>query len=57
MRWPTTIQLWAPSLILYYPLGTLALYRALWEVGPRPFRWDKTTHGIHLPKVATTPLR
>lgn len=51
------LALWAPSLMLYYPLGTLALYRALWEVGPHPFRWDKTTHGIHLPKVAAAPLR
>jgi cellulose synthase/poly-beta-1,6-N-acetylglucosamine synthase-like glycosyltransferase len=43
------LALWAPTLMLYFPLATLASYRALWEVVHRPFRWDKTTHGIHLP--------
>lgn len=47
---------WAPTLMFYFPLATLASYRALWEVGRRPFRWDKTRHGIHLPgDVAPAP--
>jgi len=43
------LAVWAPTLILYFPLATLALYRALWEVVRHPYRWDKTTHGIDLP--------
>ena len=37
--------LWVPTLHLYFPLGVLAGYKALWEVLRRPFYWDKTTHG------------
>lgn len=40
------LAIWAPSLMLYFPLATLAVYRALWELGRSPFLWDKTTHGI-----------
>ncbi|HVG48160.1 MAG TPA: glycosyltransferase family 2 protein [Rubellimicrobium sp.] len=51
---------WAPTLILYFPLATLALGRAMWEVVRHPYRWDKTTHGIHLPparrRTITLPL-
>ncbi len=43
------LAVWAPSLMLYFPLATLAVYRALWELGRSPFRWDKTTHGIDKP--------
>jgi cellulose synthase/poly-beta-1,6-N-acetylglucosamine synthase-like glycosyltransferase len=43
------LALWAPTLLLYFPLCALALYRALWEVVRDPFRWDKTTHGLHMP--------
>lgn len=39
------LWLWAPTMILYFPLATIALYKALWEMLSRPFFWDKTTHG------------
>ncbi len=37
---------WVPTLILYFPLGTAAVFKALAEVVTRPFYWDKTTHGV-----------
>lgn len=37
--------LWVPTMILYYPLATLAAYKAAWEMLVQPFYWDKTTHG------------
>ncbi len=41
---------WVPTLHLYYPLGSLASYKALWEIVTNPFYWDKTTHGLHNPE-------
>ena len=38
---------WVPTLHFYYPLGTLAAIKGLWEVVTRPYYWDKTTHGLH----------
>ncbi len=38
--------LWVPTMKLYYPLATLAAYKALVELVTKPFYWDKTTHGI-----------
>lgn len=35
----------APSLILYYPFGVIAAYKALYELAWCPFYWDKTRHG------------
>lgn len=40
---------WVPSMVAYFPLGTIALYKALWEVLRRPFYWDKTEHGRSAP--------
>ncbi|SFQ41825.1 Glycosyltransferase, catalytic subunit of cellulose synthase and poly-beta-1,6-N-acetylglucosamine synthase [Roseivivax halotolerans] len=40
---------WVPSLIFYYPLGTLAAWKAIWEVVTKPFYWDKTQHGKSAP--------
>ncbi len=48
------LVIWAPSLIFYFPLATLALYRALWDLARGPFRWDKTAHGIDMPEPART---
>ncbi|MGB3146402.1 MAG: hypothetical protein WBA91_01445, partial [Paracoccaceae bacterium] len=31
---------------VYFPLGALASYKALWEAVFRPFFWDKTLHGV-----------
>lgn len=38
---------WVPTLHFYYPLGTLAAIKGLWEVVTRPNYWDKTAHGLH----------
>lgn len=40
---------WVPTLFAYFPLGTLAIYKALWEVVRNPFYWDKTEHGHSAP--------
>ncbi len=37
---------WVPTLHLYFPLGALASYKALWEAVRQPFYWDKTCHGV-----------
>ena len=42
-RW---LRKWAPTLMLYYPLGAIASYKGLWEVLTKPYYWDKTTHGV-----------
>jgi cellulose synthase/poly-beta-1,6-N-acetylglucosamine synthase-like glycosyltransferase len=37
---------WVPTMKLYFPLATLAAYKAVVELVTRPHYWDKTTHGI-----------
>ncbi|MQQ08008.1 glycosyltransferase [Epibacterium sp. SM1979] len=44
-RW--RLALCAPTLLFYYPLGTIAAYKALYELILKPFYWDKTEHGLH----------
>ena len=34
------------GLPLYWPLQTIAAFRALWELVARPYFWDKTEHGL-----------
>ncbi len=54
---------WVPTMIAYFPLGTVAAAKALYEAAVRPFYWDKTAHGLaddeaeHAdpPKPAATP--
>lgn len=36
---------WVLALPFYHLLGTAATVKAIWELGRRPFYWDKTTHG------------
>ncbi|TNF59703.1 MAG: glycosyltransferase [Rhodobacteraceae bacterium] len=36
---------WAFTMPLYFPLGVIAVWKALWEVFLKPFYWDKTRHG------------
>ncbi|MEM6372779.1 MAG: glycosyltransferase [Pseudomonadota bacterium] len=36
---------WVPTLVFYFPLGSLASYKALYELVAKPFYWDKTQHG------------
>ncbi|MDO6586110.1 glycosyltransferase family 2 protein [Salipiger sp. 1_MG-2023] len=40
---------WVPTLFLYFPLATLAAYKAAWELLSNPFYWDKTSHGKSAP--------
>jgi cellulose synthase/poly-beta-1,6-N-acetylglucosamine synthase-like glycosyltransferase len=37
---------WVATMGVYFPLASLAAYKALIEVATKPFFWDKTTHGI-----------
>lgn len=37
---------WVPTLHAYFPLATLAAWKALYELVTRPFYWDKTAHGV-----------
>ncbi|MBV2358256.1 glycosyltransferase [Thalassococcus sp. CAU 1522] len=47
---------WVPTLVAYAPLGTAAVYKALWEIMARPFYWDKTRHGISAPDAPHADL-
>ena len=42
-RW---LWLWVPTMHLYFPLGAITAYKAIWELISKPFYWEKTTHGI-----------
>lgn len=44
---------WVPTLMLYWPLGALAAYRAVAEVFYAPFHWHKTEHGHAAPGEAS----
>ena len=48
--WP-----WAISLQLYFPLATIAAYKGLLELTWKPFYWDKTAHGVLLPRATPPP--
>ena len=37
---------WVPTMHFYFPLATLASYKAVYELLTQPFYWDKTTHGV-----------
>jgi cellulose synthase/poly-beta-1,6-N-acetylglucosamine synthase-like glycosyltransferase len=39
------LRRWVPSLYLYFPLATVAVYKSLVELVTKPFYWDKTSHG------------
>ncbi|MGH1414343.1 MAG: glycosyltransferase [Pelagimonas sp.] len=40
---------WVPTLFAYFPLGTFAAYKGIWETITQPFYWDKTEHGHSAP--------
>ncbi len=42
------LLVWAPTMHLYTPLGTIAAIKALYEMIVAPFYWDKTSHGHSL---------
>jgi cellulose synthase/poly-beta-1,6-N-acetylglucosamine synthase-like glycosyltransferase len=37
---------WVLTMKLYFPLATVAAYKAVVELVTQPFYWDKTTHGL-----------
>jgi cellulose synthase/poly-beta-1,6-N-acetylglucosamine synthase-like glycosyltransferase len=37
---------WVLTMPLYFTLGALASYKALYELALNPFYWDKTQHGV-----------
>jgi cellulose synthase/poly-beta-1,6-N-acetylglucosamine synthase-like glycosyltransferase len=47
---------WALTMPLYFPLGTLAAYKALWELLTDPFYWDKTQHGHSPPELTARKI-
>lgn len=46
---------WVPSLHLYFPLGALAGWKAIYEIVTKPFFWDKTAHGVFPPPPGARP--
>jgi len=44
---PAHRHLWVfvPLMIFYWPLATIAFFKAVYEIVVRPFYWDKTAHG------------
>ena len=44
---------WALTMMLYFPLATIAAYKALWELITSPFYWDKTQHGLTCAEAET----
>jgi cellulose synthase/poly-beta-1,6-N-acetylglucosamine synthase-like glycosyltransferase len=49
------LSIWAPVLIPYFIMATVALYRAAWQLVWQPFQWDKTAHGLDRPPVTLAP--
>lgn len=47
---------WVPSLHVYFPLGALAGWKAIYEVVTKPFYWDKTVHGVFDTLQQMTPV-
>ena len=39
------LKQWIFTMPFYFPLGTVAMYKAWWEIFTTPFYWDKTDHG------------
>lgn len=48
---------WVPSMHVYWPLGAIAAYKALYELVAKPFFWDKTQHGLSLALVPAPARR
>ena len=46
---------WVPTMHLYFPLGCLAAWKAIYEVVAKPFYWDKTQHGVFDPGADEAP--
>ncbi|MEM7488688.1 MAG: glycosyltransferase [Pseudomonadota bacterium] len=50
------LRRWVPMMIVYAPLASLAVAKALVEIVLRPFHWDKTAHGQHGGAAATAEI-
>lgn len=46
---------WVPMMHLYWPMGTIAMWKALYELVFKPFYWDKTEHGHSLENETPAP--
>ena len=46
---------WTLLMTLYMGLGTLAIYKGMWELLTRPFYWEKTAHGHSEHDLAQAP--
>ncbi len=46
---------WIPTMMFYFPLGVLAVYKGLFELIAKPFYWDKTSHGHSQPDLPAKP--
>lgn len=44
-RW---LMLWTPTLLLYFPLGTIGAFKGILELIAKPYFWDKTEHGVDI---------
>lgn len=42
----TGLALWIPLMQLYFPMATVAAWRAMWQALRQPFHWEKTQHGV-----------
>jgi hypothetical protein len=40
------LLIWVPTLPVYWTLGAIAAWKAVFEIVWAPYYWDKTTHGI-----------
>jgi len=40
------LLVWVPTLPVYWTLGALAAWKAVFEIAIAPYYWDKTRHGI-----------
>ncbi|TFL17439.1 glycosyltransferase family 2 protein [Jannaschia formosa] len=41
------LRRWVPTMEAYFPLASIAVWKALAEIVLRPFHWDKTAHGAY----------
>lgn len=48
---------WVPTMIVYFSLGVLAAFKAIFELSLRPFYWDKTQHGLSIEQDDPTSIQ
>lgn len=47
------LAIWSVTLPVYFLMGPVAVYKALYELLFDPYYWDKTSHGVHPPDGQT----